>query len=288
MEVVNYSDARQKLKDIMDRVVADMTQIVITRQKADPVVMMSLAEWSSILETLHLLSLAVLGGAVFALNLRLLGVALQNVPARDVERATRPWLWGGIVGTIVTGGGMALATAGSLLGNAAFFVKMIALVAAILFSLAVSQLVRHEPAGRKALSATLATIALTLWAASLLLFASTSGIRAGALLVALAGFGLFAAFARHHRKLYAIAVTAIVGAGLLLAELWPGAQEDPAVAQTIYFATVGAALIVAVGVGLSEIRARSEPIPGLHRLPAFASTLAWITAAAAGRWIGFS
>jgi antitoxin YefM len=56
MDVVNYSDARQNLKEIMDRVVADMTQIVVTRQKSDPVVMVSLAEWNSISETLHLLS----------------------------------------------------------------------------------------------------------------------------------------------------------------------------------------------------------------------------------------
>ena len=56
MDVVNYSDARQNLKELMDRVVADMTQVVVTRQKADPVVMVSLAEWNSITETLHLLS----------------------------------------------------------------------------------------------------------------------------------------------------------------------------------------------------------------------------------------
>lgn len=56
MDVVNYSDARQNLKAIMDRVVADMTQIVVTRQKAEPVVVVSLAEWNSISETLHLLS----------------------------------------------------------------------------------------------------------------------------------------------------------------------------------------------------------------------------------------
>ncbi len=56
MDVVNYSDARQNLKQIMDRVVADVTQIVVTRQKAEPVVMVSLAEWNSIEETLHLLS----------------------------------------------------------------------------------------------------------------------------------------------------------------------------------------------------------------------------------------
>lgn len=56
MDVINYTDARQKLKEIMDRVVADMNQILITRQKAEPVVMVSFAEWTSILETLHLLS----------------------------------------------------------------------------------------------------------------------------------------------------------------------------------------------------------------------------------------
>ena len=42
------SDARQNLKEIMDRVVANVTEVVITRQRADPVVMVSLAEWNSI------------------------------------------------------------------------------------------------------------------------------------------------------------------------------------------------------------------------------------------------
>jgi antitoxin YefM len=56
MDIVNYTDARQNLKEIMDRVVADMTEIVVTRQKGDAVVMVSLAEWNSINETLHLLS----------------------------------------------------------------------------------------------------------------------------------------------------------------------------------------------------------------------------------------
>ena len=56
MEVVNYSDARQNLKEIMDRVVADVAPIVVTRQKAEAVVVVSLTEWNSINETLHLLS----------------------------------------------------------------------------------------------------------------------------------------------------------------------------------------------------------------------------------------
>lgn len=56
MDVLTYSDARANLKDVMDRVVGDKTHVVVTRQKADAVVMISLEEWNSIAETLHLLS----------------------------------------------------------------------------------------------------------------------------------------------------------------------------------------------------------------------------------------
>jgi len=56
MEVISYTEARGNLKDLMDRVVADKTEVVVTRQKAEAVVMVSLAEWNSISETLHLLS----------------------------------------------------------------------------------------------------------------------------------------------------------------------------------------------------------------------------------------
>ncbi len=56
MQVFSYTDARAKLKELMDRVVDDMTQIVITRQKADSVVLVSLDDWNAISETLHLLS----------------------------------------------------------------------------------------------------------------------------------------------------------------------------------------------------------------------------------------
>ena len=56
MEVLTYTDARANLKDVMDRVVADRTQIVVTRQKAEPVVMISLSDWNAMTETRHLLS----------------------------------------------------------------------------------------------------------------------------------------------------------------------------------------------------------------------------------------
>ena len=56
MDVLTYSDARANLKAVMDRVADDHTPVVITRQKAEAVVMVSLADWNATEETLHLLS----------------------------------------------------------------------------------------------------------------------------------------------------------------------------------------------------------------------------------------
>ena len=56
MNVLTYSDARANLKDVMDRVVEDRTQVVVTRQKAEAVVIISLEDWNAIEETMHLLS----------------------------------------------------------------------------------------------------------------------------------------------------------------------------------------------------------------------------------------
>jgi antitoxin YefM len=56
MDVVSYSDTRAHLKEVMDRVVADHAPVVISRQKAESVVMISLADWNAIEETIHLLS----------------------------------------------------------------------------------------------------------------------------------------------------------------------------------------------------------------------------------------
>ncbi len=56
MDVLTYSDTRANLKEVMDRVVADHTPVVITRQKAEAVVMVSLADWHAMEETAYLLS----------------------------------------------------------------------------------------------------------------------------------------------------------------------------------------------------------------------------------------
>jgi antitoxin YefM len=55
MEVLTFTYTRQNLTDVMDRVVRDHTPVVITRRKAESVVM-ALSDWHSLEETARLLS----------------------------------------------------------------------------------------------------------------------------------------------------------------------------------------------------------------------------------------
>ena len=57
METLSISATRANLKAVVDRVVADKVPIAITRARGqESVVMVSESEWSSIEETLYLLS----------------------------------------------------------------------------------------------------------------------------------------------------------------------------------------------------------------------------------------
>ena len=56
MDILSFSDTRQNLKDVMDRVVENHEPVVVTRRKAESVVMVSLADWNAMEETARLLS----------------------------------------------------------------------------------------------------------------------------------------------------------------------------------------------------------------------------------------
>lgn len=55
MQTINYTAARQHPAETMDRVNSDRTPILVTRQKGEPVVMMSLADCNALEETACLL-----------------------------------------------------------------------------------------------------------------------------------------------------------------------------------------------------------------------------------------
>lgn len=55
MRVVNFSEARNSLKGILDQAVADADFTIITRRDAPDAVVMSLETFNSLMETVHLL-----------------------------------------------------------------------------------------------------------------------------------------------------------------------------------------------------------------------------------------
>ncbi len=56
MRIINFSDARSSLRAVIDQVVADADVTVISRRDAPDAVVMSFEHYSSLIETVHLLS----------------------------------------------------------------------------------------------------------------------------------------------------------------------------------------------------------------------------------------
>jgi hypothetical protein len=90
-----------------------------------------------VIEAVHLLALSVLGGAVFVVDLRLMGLGLKSRTASELWRAARPWMIGAIAAMIVTGVSLFLSEPIKLYYSDSFWVKMITLPIAIAFAFTV-------------------------------------------------------------------------------------------------------------------------------------------------------
>lgn len=55
MEIVNYTQARQNFKDVLDRVTNDADCTVVVRRDGNDAVIMSKSHYDSIMETLYLM-----------------------------------------------------------------------------------------------------------------------------------------------------------------------------------------------------------------------------------------
>ena len=117
------------------------------------------------IESFHLLALAVIGGAVLVVNLRLLGWGIYRQPVAQLWRDTRPWLMGSLTTMLVSGLMLFTSEATKLYYHEAFWVKMTSLLLATLFTftvlrpIALADQARVRPVWRKAV----ALISILLW-----------------------------------------------------------------------------------------------------------------------------
>lgn len=117
------------------------------------------------IECVHLLGLAMLGGAVLVVDLRLLGLGLRDQPLDRIGRDAQRWLLIGVVTMIATGVPLFLSEAVKCYYSTAFWVKILTLVPAIVYALTVRRRVVLASEGRvgPAWRALTALVSLGLW-----------------------------------------------------------------------------------------------------------------------------
>jgi hypothetical protein len=118
-----------------------------------------------VLATVHLLGLAVLGGAVLLVDLRLLGFGVRSQPAAQLVREAEPWLVGSLVVLTATGALLWMCFATKYYYLAFFWVKLAALLLVIPFTFSVRRQVAmaDDTSVNPLVSRIVALVSLSLW-----------------------------------------------------------------------------------------------------------------------------
>jgi len=119
----------------------------------------------AIIEAVHLIGLALLGGAVLTADLRLLNVVLRDVPSNAVTEQAHRWFKVGLWILVLTGVPMLAGVATKCYHNPFYWTKMIALAIAILFVFTLKQpLLRGDHASLQPVTLKLMALAsISLW-----------------------------------------------------------------------------------------------------------------------------
>ena len=127
---------------------------------------MQTSKWDfALVEMVHLLALALLGGSVLVVDLRLLGIVLKGESARLIGRDLSRVLIGSLIVMILTGIALLSEEAGKCYFSPAFRWKMALLAAAVLFYFTLHRrALLHTDFGVPNLwSRAAAVVSLTLW-----------------------------------------------------------------------------------------------------------------------------
>jgi hypothetical protein len=238
----------------------------------------------------HVLALTVVGGAMLLPGLRLMGVGMTSVPASTIEKTVRPWLWGALIVLAITGVLMAMVNPMKLYTRPAFFVKIIALIPALILSLGVIRSVASRDGVFTNSAKMLLAAAVVVWLASVLVFGTSYGAAPGSFHVIFAAWLIVMAFGSNMTRIALGAITAatVVVVGFVTYGLYHP-LDDYEIFMDINRWTLRAAALVVGGFLVWEFlraRAGDTPSPALNRLAGVVTILAWFTVAAAGRWIG--
>jgi hypothetical protein len=250
----------------------------------------ALQDWFAVIEVVHFLGLFALAACVIVTSLRLIGVGLVEVPVSAIWRNTRLWLHVGVATAIGSGLLMGLSNAGKLYNNTAFFWKMIALIAAIVFSYAVMAPAAKADGKVAAPVKAGLVVGMGVWAAAILVMLTNKGANVGVIHVLFAAaliVGLALKGWARWLLAGALAVLIVVLQVLTHVVFTDPFSEDYMSVNRVWM--WGAGLFVLAMAGLNIVGLQARPgSSAASRLVGYASILVWVTVGAGGRWIGYT
>jgi hypothetical protein len=135
-------------------------------QFSAPLIAMRASPWLfPVIATIHLMGLAVIGGAVLLVDLRLLGLGLRRQPVRELAQDAERWLFRGVAVMVATGILLFMCFATKYYYLTFFWVKMAALCLVIVFTVSVRRRVAmaDETGINPVWSKAVALVSLSLW-----------------------------------------------------------------------------------------------------------------------------
>ena len=126
----------------------------------------STSTWAfAVIESIHLLALSVIGGAVLIVDLRLLGFGIRTQTLEEVARSAQPWFLGSWIVMIVTGVLLFVSEPQKLYYSTPFAVKMTCLLLGTIFALTVRRKITLAGENRVSplVMKLVALVSLSLW-----------------------------------------------------------------------------------------------------------------------------
>ena len=90
-----------------------------------------------VIEAVHLMAFAALGGTILLVDLNLVGIVLKRRPTDEIARAARPWFLGSLLVMLATGVLLFLSESVKCYYSVPFWIKMASLLLALVFTFTV-------------------------------------------------------------------------------------------------------------------------------------------------------
>jgi|SRR6516225_7825436 hypothetical protein len=119
----------------------------------------------AVIESVHLLALAAIGGAVLVVDMRMLGLGLKAQPVSELARSAYPWFVWSLVVMIATGIPLFFSEPTKCYYSTPFWLKMASLVLAMIFAFTIRRKITFADDGHvtPAVYKLVALVSLALW-----------------------------------------------------------------------------------------------------------------------------